>query len=155
MIQISDIQDLFEKVRTETVLANLYERKMSVQQQLAEVHKQVHAINEDRGNMHIPGMTKTDLLAIVNTGNTLIEFIDDCIHDLRALQIEEKKEARIKRAQERDANGKKGHRDYAEKTRFHLAAKKMLSRDTFDAIWNIAKSSTQEQIIAMPERVMA
>src|SRR5690349_19810188 len=89
MITLKTLQELFEKVQNEESVENLQEHKFNLSMEISKLHLELH-----NGNS---AQSKSDILAVINSGNALKDILDDKIDKLKQEVYQKRRTENIER----------------------------------------------------------
>lgn len=141
------IQETFETIKNCDILSDLYEHKLNFMTLMSEVHKKMHA-GPSVNSFESEAEYKSEQMSMIKHGETLMEFLNDKIDLVKEDELSKRKNARARGAMDRDAINK----DYQEKNRFFLMAKKHLAPALFNHLLNQSKVLSQKEIEALPQK---
>lgn len=138
---LAQINELFEKIKSETSLANLFEYKVSITQQLGFMHQKMHSGMHDR----------SEIITCINTTKSLMEFLEERVNEIKTDAFEQRKATRIANAQQRSSTKELNRLN----TKFMIAAKRVLDVETYSKIISLARNLNQNEVEQLGREILS
>jgi hypothetical protein len=141
---LETLQELFERVQSETELSNLIEHKFNLSIEIGKLHIALHDGNSSS--------ERSNTIALINASGTLETIINDKIQEIKQSKLDDRRRLNTEQQRLNKDNKKALHKYNIQESNLALAAKRVLNRSTYKAIIKVAEEMSHSKINKLKQR---